>query len=53
MTNCTECANLCCIAPKISKPDEDQGRIPGELIKEINTACSNLCDSGCGIYANR
>jgi hypothetical protein len=54
MTNCKECASLCCIAPSISRPDENQWRVLGNIIKEVNTRCEKLCtDGSCAIHDSR
>lgn len=54
MSNCSECASLCCIAPKISTPKSWQGRLPWKVIKWVNARCEHLLDSWeCGIYNAR
>ena len=53
MSNCAECASLCCIAPEIRSPDLYQGRAPWKVIKILGAPCENLCWSQCSIYDSR
>lgn len=52
--NCSDCASLCCIAPRITTERMNQGRGPVHIMKEHNTRCLYLTDIwNCSIHSSR